>query len=154
MHYYTNESGNKIIGVENGMVTEFSLLFTRDATTGVQFNVPTIDEQKEVIPEASNVKKPTIKIVNGDKEAKKAYAKEWYHKNKAKSAKVKEANKNVSFEPNMKLIQEYGKSTIDAMIKCKREGMTVEEIDSDQPRGIGHLTFGQIETLYDIVVLA
>jgi len=151
-HYFRNKAGNKVIGIDADRVTEYDLLFTMGDEQPLIFTTTT-EEVKGFKHKADT--KNTGGAVD-EKERKKQYMRDWYAKKKkgVKSVSKKgEGNVNVLNDPNLKLIQEYGKSCIDAVIKCKRDGMTVDEIDADQPKGLGHLTYGQIETLYDSVIM-
>lgn len=159
-HYFRNEAGNRVIAVDGDRVTEFALLFTMGSDSTL--DIETVTQVAEV-EEVENVRKPvdtkSVKTKKKSKKdmtpeekkvAKKEYMREYMKKYKDKNGT---GNSVVAHEPNLKLIQEYGKSAIDAIINCKKEGMTVDEIDQDQPKGVAHLTYGQIEMLYDSVVL-
>lgn len=171
-YYFRNEAGNRVIAIDGDRVTEFKLLFTMGdelnvggSSTPVIEHVATTESTNSV--DIKSVKTSKKKKSKSDmtpeqkKEAKKAYMREWYAKKRGEKTEDKPSkrvvtgtgNSGVMNEPNLKLIQEYGKSAIDAIIKCKNEGMTVDEIDQDQPKGVAHLTYGQIEMLYDAVVI-
>lgn len=167
-HYFRNESGNRVIAIDGDRVTEFTLLFTMGLDKTI--DTETITQVAELEPADNPVdtksvktKKKSTEGMTSDekKEAKKKYMREWYAKKRGEKTEDKPSkrvitgtgNSGVMNEPNLKLIQEYGKSAIDAIIKCKNEGMTVDEIDQDQPKGVAHLTYGQIEMLYDAVVI-
>lgn len=167
-HYFRNEAGNRVIAIDGDRVTEFTLLFTvgddmaitqptPDMYVAETTNTDTVDTK------SVKTKKKSKADLSDDekKQAKKAYMKEWYEKKRKERGENKPSkrvatgtgNSGVAHEPNLKLIQEYGKSAVDAIIVARIAGMTPEEIDLDQPKGLAHLTYGQIETIYDAVVL-
>lgn len=170
-YYFRNKAGNRVIAIDGDRVTEFTLLFTMgvDMATGVDTTATVELEPADNPVDTKSVKtkkKSKTDMTDDEKrEAKKAYMKaymkEWYAKKRKEKGEDKPpkrittgtGNSGVMNEPNLKLIQEYGKSAIDAIIICKKDGMTAEEIDQDQPKGIAHLTYGQIEMLYDSVVV-
>lgn len=166
-HYFRNEMGNRVIAVDGDRVTEFTLLFTMGVDMAIGVDTTAIVElepaDNPVDTKSVKTKKKSKADLSDDekKEAKKAYMKEWYEKKRKEKGEDKPSkrvatgtgNSGVAHEPNLKLIQEYGKSAVDAIIVARIAGMTPEEIDLDQPKGIAHLTYGQIETIYDAVVL-
>lgn len=174
-HYFRNELGNRVIAIDGDRVTEFKLLFTmgdemttkdlivNSSSTPVVEYVATTEDTNSVDTKSVKTKKKSKSemTLEEKKEAKKAYMKEWYAKKRGEKVEDKPSkrvttgtgNSGVMNEPNLKLIQEYGKSAINAIINCKKDGMTVDEIDQDQPKGVAHLTYGQIEMLYDLVVV-
>ena len=166
-HYFKNKEGNKVIGVDGERVTEYDLMYTVGVNETFKDETLIVEPTKTVILKKTTTKRkaPTdlSNLTDEERRAKKkAYMKEYNknYKNKSK-VKVEKAIKKVvkdpseraqvEFEPNQKLIQEFGKHVIDNIILCKRQGYTAEEIDDDKPAHCGHLVFGQIERIFDTV---
>lgn len=174
-HYFKNKEGNKMIGVDGGRVTEYEMMFTNgvdevfdDELIGnvmtPRKEVTGLKDIKVVVTKASPKKKySNTELTDEEKRAKKqAYMKEYnknYNKNKKdvvkraidKTVGEKRESVQVLPEPNMKLINEFGKHVVDNIILCKRQGYTAEEIDDDKPAHCGHLVFGQIERILEEV---
>lgn len=158
-----------MIGVDGDRVTEFDLMYTvgvnetfkddtlvaeptKTVTFKEEVTVPIVELVKEIKAKKKAVKKLSLTDEERRERHKKymvKYNKEYKEKRKVVAQKEKTAQ--VEHEPNLKLIQEFGKSTIDQMIICKRQGMTAEEVDDDKPVHCGHLVFGQIERILDTV---
>ncbi len=152
-HYFKNKEGNKMIGVDGDRVTEYDLMFTVGVNETFEEETLIVEPTKTVIFKKNTTKKKVVDMSHLSAEQKKEAQRE-KHKEYMKeyNKKYKKADKvQVTFEPNQKLIQEFGKSTIDQMIICKRQGMTAEEVDEDKPVHCGHLVFGQIERILDTV---
>lgn len=166
-HYFKNKEGNKVIGVDGDRVTEYDLMYTVGVNETFKTDeVKGLSDIKIVVTKTPPKRKSPTDLSNltdeERKARKKAYMKEYNknYKNKSK-VKVEKAIKKVvkdpseraqvEFEPNLKLIQEFGKHVVDNIILCKRQGYTAEEIDDDKPAHCGHLVFGQIERILEEV---
>ncbi len=170
-HYFQSKEGNKVIGIENGVVTEYDILFTKGECITL---VPELVEEETIgniirprVKGLSDIKvkvtrKPPTNLSELSEEERKARKKEYmkeYNKNYHKKNKVKvekvvkdpSDRAQVLPEPNLKLIQEFGKHVVDNIILCKRQGYTAEEFDDDKPAHCGHLVFGQIERILNEV---
>lgn len=156
MLYFKNREGNKMIGVENGIVTEFYLLFTGPVETFYDETL-VVEPTKTITLKNVSYKKTVNKkakskgpITDEEKREKhKAYMVEYNKKYKSKLKAKKEATQKV--EPNQALINEFGKSTVDALIICKRQEMTAEEIHEEGVVHCGYLTISQLERILDVI---